>query len=173
MRVLVALLAALVLAGPAQAWTRVPVLDQVASEIAGRPVQVQCQHAGEYQPQVATWTAYTWWTDWNTPAYVALSPRMCWSLLLLAHDPSDREVSRLSAWNNGAVAAQGEAILTLAHEAVHMTGVRDEGVTECRAMGYIDMVMQRFGVPPQRHATLREGVAWAHRTAPPEYLTVC
>ena len=52
--------------------------------------------------------------------------------------------------------ATAEAILVLAHEAVHLAGVRDEGLTECRALQQGVKLGVRLGLGESRaHAAMR------------------
>ena len=173
MRVTWVLLAALVLVPNAGAWTRLPLAEQVASEIAGRPVEVRCYSQSEWPQSAAPHTSgYVWWQD-GTPMYVALSPETCWSLILLAFDPGNTAgAATMSSFNAKAVWEEGQAALVLAHEAVHMQGVMDEAVTECRALNYTDLVLQRFGVTT-RMDSLRHDVQMAHAIAPASYRRVC
>jgi hypothetical protein len=173
MKVLLALVAALVLAAPANAYGVFPLFNQVASEVAGRPVEVRCGYVDDWRPMDPTWTAYTWWGSAADPEYVVLSPQICWSLILLAVDPNNEVAGSLSSGNHSAVWRQGEAVITLAHEAVHMTGMRDEGQTECRALDYIDLVITRFGVGEARAKDVREAALASHSVQPPAYRTAC
>lgn len=173
MRLLLVLAVSLTLVPAAGAWTRLPLLDQVASEIAGRPVEVRCMHQDEWAPPNPTWLAYTWFNGDGSPAYVALSPQVCWSLILLAVDPDKKlGAHMLSSGNAKAVWEQGSAVLLLAHEAVHMTGVRDESNAECAALSHTDRVILRFGAT-SRIDQLRTDVQAAHALAPPEYKRAC
>lgn len=129
-------------------------------------------HQDEWAPQVPTWTAYTWWQD-GKPQYVALSANVCWSLILLSFDPgNERGLAALSNFNAKAVWEQGLAVLTLAHEAVHMSGVWDEGQAECHALAHTDRVLARFGVTTRMEA-LRQSVQTAHAISPPQYRAIC
>lgn len=54
-----------------------------------------------------------------------------------------------------------EAVLTLAHEGVHLTGIRDEATAECWAIQRTATVAERLGVPAA-DATALAVLAWAH-----------
>jgi hypothetical protein len=174
MKVLLVLMTALILAPAAGAYGRFPLIEQVASEIAGRPVEVRCGYADDWHlmAEDPNWAGYAQWAD-GRPVYAALNPIVCWSLMLLAADPDNTVASTLSDGNNIAVSRQGESVLILAHEAVHMAGVWDEGQTECRALNYIDMVIARFGATGERAEMLKRHAEFAHLVAPPAYRSVC
>jgi hypothetical protein len=172
MKVLLVLVAALVLAPSAQAYGVFPLFNQVASEVAGRPVEMRCGYQVDWRPDDPSWLGYVFWQN-GTPQYGAVSPSVCWSLILLAADPENTVASSLSGENALAVQGQGQAVLVFAHEAVHLAGVSDEGQTECKAMGYIDLILSRFGVSEARKVELRLAAKYAHEAASPQYRTVC
>jgi hypothetical protein len=110
-------------------------LSREAAGIAGREVSVRCDE--DY--------AYTGiGSDALGVAFIArgvayLHPSACRTLRdVLEGDHRQRE-------------ATGEAILVLAHEAVHLTGERDEGVTECKGL--------QQGVPLGRRLGLSRAAA--------------
>ena len=171
MRVLVALLASLTLVPVAAGYTRVPALEQAASEVAGRPVEVRCPSTSEWPATTAdpSLRGFTRFKD-GAPMFVALRPDVCWTLILLVVDPDGRRGGlRMNPWVGG-IAGQGAALLTLAHEAVHMTGLRDEGLTECRALAHLPEIASKFGA---RTTTLVEYAYDAHARLPAPYRTYC
>ena len=89
-----------------------------ASRIAGKPVTIRCDEAGEYVGAVqhADGVAIVG----GDLAYLA--PQRCYDLYRLAFD--------------GEITSNrtGRALAVLAHEAWHLRGVRDEGTTECYAL---------------------------------------
>ena len=66
------------------------------------------------------------------------------------------------------------ALAVLAHEAVHLRGVIDEGTTECEARTHVGGVAERFGVrAPSREALARwQATDWADEL-PPRYRGAC
>ncbi len=64
------------------------------------------------------------------------------------------------------------AVHVLSHESVHLTGVMNEAVTECRAMQRDAVVAQRLGATPAQGRVLAERYASAlYPMMPSEYVT--
>jgi hypothetical protein len=89
-----------------------------ASRIAGKPVTVRCDEAGEYVGAVQHSDGVA--VVGGRLAY--LTPERCLDLYRLAFE-GDVTSSRTA-----------RALAVLAHEAWHLRGVRDEGTTECYAL---------------------------------------
>lgn len=68
-----------------------------------------------------------------------------------------------------------EAIETVTHEAVHLRGESDEGVTDCAAMHEMPRVAVRFfHVGPYKQLRALMAAAWGyHRQKPAPYKTLC
>jgi len=90
-----------------------------AERIAGRPVTVRCDEDYTYTGigSDALGVAF------QRRALAFLEPDVCRALTSLAFDGDRRERQETA-----------EAVLVLAHEAVHLSGERDEGLTECKAL---------------------------------------
>jgi hypothetical protein len=106
-----------------------------ASRIAGKPVTIRCDEAGDYVGAVQ---------DADGVAAVGgefayLTPQRCLDLYRLAFDGEVRG------------SQTGRAVAVLAHEAWHLRGLRDEGTTECYAL--------QSGVELGRRLGLSEGEA--------------
>lgn len=70
----------------------------------------------------------------------------------------------------GAEERVARALAVLAHEIVHLRGVRDEGVTECQARGRVARVAERFGIGPEGGARIATWQAEVWRLQlPPQY----
>ena len=125
MRVLAALLTGLVLVPVASGYTRVPALEEAASEVAGRQVEVRCATFPEWwnDPYAQNAVAYTTFVTWEIANYVVLSPPLCTAL----------EVPT------------AEALVTLGHEAIHMRGIRDERTAECHGLASLPRLARFFG----------------------------
>jgi hypothetical protein len=106
-------------------------LSQEAAEIAGHEVDVRCDARGEAVGivQHADGVAEVGGTD----AY--LTPAICYRLHRLAYEDDD-----------GSFAQTARAIAVLAHEAWHLRGVSDEGVTNCYAFQSGVELGQRLGL---------------------------
>jgi hypothetical protein len=109
-------------------------LSQEASRIAGKPVTVRCDDGYSYTGlgSDALGVAFI------DRGLAYLLPAECRTLHdLLAGDRRERD-------------ATGEAVLVLAHEAVHLGGERNEAVTECKALQVGVGLGQRLGLSRDR-----------------------
>ena len=149
---LVAAVAGLLLVDHRRAEAAETRLAAVASELAGRPVRVHCQgsvgatldvgseagsvafdaerHAVRRRPTSSAASARRCSTSGTRSARRELA-------CVLRGEACPRDVLR-SVW----------AVHTLAHEAWHLAGVRDEGVTECRALQTTAWTAVRLGATP-------------------------
>jgi hypothetical protein len=125
-------------------WDAVPTKTKAAAEarftreaarIAGRPVSVRCDDGYAYTGvgSDALGVAFP------RRALAFLEPDVCKTLTAVVFDGDRRER-----------AGTAEAVLVLAHEAVHLGGERDEGVTECRALQEGVTLGARLGLPEDR-----------------------
>ena len=104
--------------------------SEEASRIAGKPVTIRCDEAGEFVGAVQHADGVA--AVGGELAY--LTPERCLDLYRLAFKGEVR-------FNQGA-----RAIAVLAHEAWHLRGVSDEGLTECYALQSGVELGQRLGV---------------------------
>lgn len=128
-----------------------------ASRIAGKDVRIECDERGE-------WTGVVQHADGaavvgGDVAYLA--PARCFDLY------------RLAARGEVSSSQTGRALTVLAHEAWHLRGVRDEGVTECYAIQSGVELGVRLGLD-EGHARqlMRQRLAEnaLHARGTPEYL---
>jgi hypothetical protein len=137
-----------------------PTLDAAASEVAGRPVTVRCENSQtEWTATVAAIPGsppraggYVHGVD-SSVAYLA--PSEC---LPLHHALS-------TGYKRAGIYPLTSALLTLAHEAVHLRGIADEGVAECTALPLVpELAVKYFGVPRTVTRTSRRILKkWVHR----------
>ena len=111
----------------AEAATR---FSEEASRVAGKPVTIRCDEAGEHVGAVQHADGVA--VVGGDLAY--LTPERCLDLYRLAFKGEVR-------FNQGA-----RAVAVLAHEAWHLRGVSDEGITECYALQSGVDLGQRLGV---------------------------
>jgi hypothetical protein len=105
-----------------------------ASVIAGKPVRILCDESGEFVGAVQHADGIA-----EVGGDLAfLTPERCFDLYELAFDGDIQG------------AQTGRAIAVLAHEAWHLHGLRDEGVTECRALQSGVALGQRLGLSEGR-----------------------
>jgi hypothetical protein len=113
---------------PPPGFIEAPVLERVASYIAGRPVEVWC--ANNLRAWRATAPGRAGAPGYAIPAYgqAFLRPNACKTLI---RPPS-------------AALPFGSALLVLVHEATHLTGLVDEYKTECLARKRLAEAAIRF-----------------------------
>jgi hypothetical protein len=152
-----------------------PRVTEIASEVAGRPVDVFCEvHEDWIADPVQAVAPDAWgYTRFDRvtgqPLYAALEPRTCGYLLLLIQDPNER--SRL----HGPEGYQGEAraLLSLLHEGNHLRGVRSESGAECRALVLVPSVARSLGADRTHVAKLVRLARRVHENLSPEYQIGC
>lgn len=109
-------------------------ISREASVIAGRPVTVRCDEAYAF-------------TGIGTDALgVAFVQRG----LAFLHPDVCRTLHDLLEGDRRARDETGQAVLVLAHEAVHLAGERNEGLTECRGLQEGVALGERLGLPGDR-----------------------
>ena len=108
--------------------------SQEASTIAGKEVRVRCDESGEYVGAVQHADGVA--TVGGDLTY--LTPERCLDLYRLAFDG---EVTGSQT---------GRALAVLAHEAWHLSGVRNEGMAECYAFQSGVALGQRLGLSEDR-----------------------
>ena len=143
-------------------------LAKIASEIAGRKVGVRCP--GFFGGLVDTHgeAGRVQFDAGGRPEnHTDLSPETCAQLRKLTHV----DFSCLDRGTCGYAQFQaGWAAHTLAHEAFHLRGFGDEGVTECYALQNTSFVAQRLGLPRQRAEELQRWLfAKGYPNEPPDY----
>lgn len=130
-----------------------PVLDAVATAVAGKPVTVYCENSWYdwimfFADQGIDGSGINGFTSLSRPV-VYVSPRQCETL----HALINRE-------DVGTYYA-ATALLTLVHEAVHQRGVADEGMADCTALPLVpQLAASHFTIPAtvaaQRIVTTQE-----------------
>jgi hypothetical protein len=143
-------------------------LARIATEIAGRRVGVRCPSFIGALADTHGEAGRVQFDDAGRPAdHTDLSPETCAELRKL------RSVD-FSCLGRGACGYRefqaGWAAHTLAHEAFHLRGFEDEGVTECYALQNTSFVAQRLGVPKERADELQRWLfEQGYPNEPPEY----
>jgi hypothetical protein len=149
-------------------------LGGVASAIAQRSVAVDCPGFWHRLVEVSGEDGRVHFDVAGRPSDNAeLSSRTCDRLENFARAtpkpsldcllPDDRACAR-------EIVETARALATLAHEAYHLAGVRDEAAAECYAIQTVDFVTEKLGATAVQGAILAR---WAARTSarthPPEY----
>ena len=133
-------------------------LSPIASEIAGRKVGVRCPgwfgrllSPGDTNAGVVSVDA-----DGRVADHTELRTRTCDELLAVICGGREQQLAcaARSTSCGDDVQQMAWAINTLAHEATHLRGITDEGVTECYAVQQFALTAQRLGVTPEQARNL-------------------
>jgi hypothetical protein len=174
----IAVVAALSLAAPVDAARYpgyFPRITQIASEVAGRSVDVFCEVQDDWAVDPIQVVAPDAWGytrfDPHTgqPLYAALEPRTCGYLLLLIQDPNERS----GLHGREGYLGEARALLSLLHEANHLRGLRSESAAECRALGLVPTFARELGADARHVAKLVKLARRVHGNLSPEYQIGC
>jgi hypothetical protein len=128
---------------PASIWERR--LGEVASFVARRPVEVRCEDFSEgnlVEPGgVVQFNA-------ARPAdFARLRPDVCTDLVHFARAPGGAYACASAAACDLHFLRSAQALTVLAHESVHLRGLRDEAIVQCYAMQAVPAVARTLGAP--------------------------
>jgi hypothetical protein len=127
-------------------------LSTIASEIAGRPVQIDCPSFFARLVAIDGESGKVEFDSAGTPADVAkLSGEACASLMKFGELLQANAFACLGGPPDSCERKIEKAVLsahTLTHESFHLRGFPDEGVAECYAMQYDTLTLQRLGASP-------------------------
>jgi hypothetical protein len=152
-----------------------PRVTEIASEVAGRPVDVFCEVQDDWAVDPVQAVAPDAWGytrfDPHTgqPLYAALEPRTCGYLLLLIQDPNERSGIHGREGYHG----EARALLSLLHEGNHLRGLRSESAAECRALGLVPTFARALGADARHVAKLVSLARQVHENLSPEYQIGC
>jgi hypothetical protein len=131
-------------------------LGEIASLVAGRPVQVRCEDVSLGTPEEVGGVVQ--WHDGKPADYARIRPDFCTALLKFVRDPA--RASFLSA----------QGLDVLAHESFHLRGVAQEHVAECYSMQEVPRVAHALGASDAEGRVLARVVyAYSYPHMPPEY----
>jgi hypothetical protein len=137
-------------------------LGTIASDLAGRSVGVRCPSFLASLVDTRAEAGRVQFDETGHPAnHMDLSPQTCRALRKL--DSFDFSCVGRNACGFEEFAA-GWAAHTLAHEAFHLRGFQDEGVTECYALQNTAFVAERLGVPTPQAQELQ---GWLYKRGYP------
>jgi hypothetical protein len=143
----------------------------VAALIAGRPVAVRCPGPFKRHFFYETTEGSVRFDPGGRPAdETDLSFRTCDGLRTAMRRGPGLDLDCLYYRCPHEVTQAAGALAVLAHEAVHLRGVTDEGATECEARTHIGLVARRYGLGDRATASLAHWQAtdWAE-TLPDRY----
>jgi hypothetical protein len=133
-------------------------LSPIASEIAGRQVGVRCPgwFGRLLAPGDTTAGVVSVDADGRVADRTELRTRTCDELAAVIGGARRQQLgcAARSTSCGDDVQQMAWAINTLAHEAIHLRGILDEGVAECYAVQHFALVAQRLGVSPEQAGNL-------------------
>jgi hypothetical protein len=162
------LLVAIALPASTSAYTTYPKVNEVASKIAMRPVEVRCPATVAWKTDFFAQGA--WGYVFLGDDHTTLSPLLCERLWgVINHDYSE-----------GALWTYGLAVLVLTHESYHLRNSgwnASEAKVECAAIRHVRYVAQFLGATPEEANMIRWGALYYHwklaAKAPAYHLTSC
>jgi hypothetical protein len=119
-------------------------LEHAASQVAGEPVGVHCQTAGETWTEIGAELGYVRWGPDGVPERKTL----------IKYDPCADLRSWLSSDKRSPREDQVVAVHVLTHETMHMIGITDEAHAECAAMQRDALMAQALGATPAQAQAL-------------------
>lgn len=127
-------------------------LSAIASEVAGRPVNVDCPGFLRGLIDVSGSGGEVWFNADGKPSNTAhIETSVCGDL---AGYGSTRKRSDFACVYGSLPCPERaeravSAALILSHESQHLRGFRDEGVAQCYAIQMLPLVAERLGSPPE------------------------
>jgi hypothetical protein len=160
---------------PPAGFVRRTQLERIATEIAGRPVELFCAR------NLGAWSDF-FWVAGGVEATVIDEDGLTQPALGTLYLPSDTCRSLLDRLSGRPLSleATATAILALVHESEHLAGISNESTADCTALPLVPIVaIEHFhyaSTPRARHRQLHNLVAFAwdtHRRRPSWYQTLC
>jgi hypothetical protein len=189
MRILVPMLLVLVFAGGA--WTfekhsragNERALSAVATELAGRPVHVRCQTFWQALVDVNSRLGDVPFPDGRAASYTHITRNLCGQLSRFRHTRSHPELACLAAFDwsrfdgtDPAMAAcsrgandTAEALMTLAHESMHLRGWADEATAQCYGLQELAFTVEQLGGSPAEGRAVADYMLALQKWLPEEY----
>ena len=150
-------------------------LADVASELAGRHVSIHCQSFWGELIDISGLSGSVMFDHTGAPLGEAnLSRGTCkWLERVADGDARDELACVEAARSLGACGRDGDrlvhAIVTLAHEAVHLRGEKNEAATQCYAVQLAARTAQRLGAAPGEAAAVGVYALARQRYMPSDY----
>ena len=150
-------------------------LGTVASSLAGRDVSIHCQSFWAELVDISGRSGSVFFDHTGAPGDEAsLSRGTCKSLTRLADgDARDDLACVEAAAFLGACGRDADhlvhAVVTLAHESIHLRGEKDEAATQCYAVQLTARTAQLLGAVPAQAAAIGRYALARQRYMPPSY----
>lgn len=143
-------------------------LGEIASFVAKRPVQVRCEDFS--QGKLVEPGGVVQFNGERPADFARLRPDVCSALVHFARETGGAQACVSGGGCDPRLMQSSDAVTVLAHESVHLRGLRDEAVVQCYAMQAVPAVARAFGAQTQdgrAMALLEYTVAYPHM--PPAY----
>ncbi|WP_445148560.1 hypothetical protein [Baekduia sp. Peel2402] len=148
----------------------------VASAMTNRSIHVKCPGPIRKRFMYEIHEGSVWFDADGVPvSETKLSADTCDGLReALDHAPALQLACLTGGACPGAEERVAQALAVLAHEIVHLRGVRDEAITECHARGRVASVAAAFGIDPAGGERIArwQTVTWSQEL-PPQYRGAC
>jgi hypothetical protein len=143
-------------------------LGDAASSIAGRPVQVRCQDVSD---GTAIEPGGVVEFNGGRPAdFAQIRPDECGALARFIRSPAGAAVCLTQQVCSPTVLQSTDALNVLAHESVHLSGIRNEAMTECAALHELPRLAHELGAnQSDSHAFAALEYTFAYPHLPPNY----
>jgi hypothetical protein len=127
-------------------------LEAIASQIAGRSVEVHCPGFLRSIGPDTVGGSVQFDADGNPADDTRLRKGPCAELDAIAEGRRSAQLACVARSTSCGDDAQtvAHAVDTLTHESFHMRGIMDEGLTECRSLQTMAWTAQRLGVTPEQ-----------------------
>lgn len=136
-------------------------LGAIASQIAGRPVEVRCPGVMRRLVDVSPNAGSVFFDSGGNPGdFTELNGGTCSALDDFAEGRTD----------GGDSLRVARAVHVLAHESFHLAGIRNEAEADCLGLQRTAFVGEKLGASPEEARSFAEiALVDRARTAPPEY----
>jgi hypothetical protein len=135
----------------------------IASAAAGKPVQIVCTWDNEEWDRQVQAVSFGQQRGTNVAGYAYtgeatmwLNPGVCTALFETLNNGIAYSGLRPAAF----------ALLTLLHESAHLSGIRDEGAADCKALGQFKTYIDDIGVGATVRIRTIVGTKYVYRTVP-------
>jgi len=158
-------------------------LSAVATELANRQVHVRCQSFWKALLDVGGNLGDVPFPDGRAADYTHVTRGMCKQLARFRHGSTHRELACLAAfdwrgYDGSDPAASGcsrrandmtNALMTLAHESMHLRGWADEAAAQCYGLQELAFTIERLGGSPAEGRAVVAYMLSLQRYLPGEY----
>ena len=118
-------------------------LADAASFVAGRPVDVRCEDFSDGTPVEPGGVVEF---HGSQPAdYARIRPDVCTALARFTRSPSGAAACVAARFCSRSIAQSAEALTVLAHESMHLRGIKTESIVQCYAMQEVARLAKELG----------------------------